>query len=325
MKREYNKILCGLLLSAFVLITWSDVYGENVEFSVLSTGYVEREFSLQSLTINDEDSFNTLLKQLNKDKGSVKVDFVKEVVSFIVVNRGRYPDHAVVNKVYRMSSDRIGINYFLNSVHYVPEKDFKPRKPYLMVKLKTSGGKIPQVSFRDTNSKGIAFVAQSLDSVGIYTNTLSEQDADAPFVKYLALDTGNVWTYEYKSDGVKGYQTSSIVSYTQNWSVFDSFFGKNNIAMKIGQQGELFVYAGTRAVPFYPKSVKINYQKKSFKIKAGKFKNVLIISSRSDSPITFKDVYAKGIGLIYHEHSSPKGSATYSLTSARVGGRNIQR
>jgi hypothetical protein len=34
----------------------------------------------------------------------------------------------------------------------------------------------------------------------------------------------------------------------------------------------------------------------------------------------FRDVYAKGVGLVSHEQKSEKGRASYTLIGARVGG-----
>jgi hypothetical protein len=38
-------------------------------------------------------------------------------------------------------------------------------------------------------------------------------------------------------------------------------------------------------------------------------------------PFWFKDVYARGVGLVYHEHESARGQVQYTLVKAKVRGR----
>ncbi|NIQ16191.1 MAG: hypothetical protein GTO02_17905, partial [Candidatus Dadabacteria bacterium] len=62
----------------------------------------------------------------------------------------------------------------------------------------------------------------------------------------------------------------------------------------------------------------------SFEVLAGKFSDLLIVTIPKNNKLWFKDVYAKGIGLIYHKHSSPKGSVIYRLEDAKIRGKSIK-
>ncbi len=300
------------------------VYAETIEYSVLYTDYIGKEFPSQSFTINNVDSLNILLEKLKKKPESINVDFNKQVVSIIVPDRGLHPDQIEIKRIYKPTEDRINVEYTLNSVHYVPEKDYKPRKPYIVLALKTAIKDNPQVSFQNVNPRDPVFANQSLGNSLNYKNTLTRGTASESLLGYIAFDTGNSWTYEIESDFVKGYQTFSVISHTNGWSIFDFFFGRSKVGMQLTPHGQLIIHSGKWTKTFYtPGRITVTNPKEPFEVKAGKFKDTIVISSKPNSPITFKDIYAKDVGLIYHEHSSPRGSAKYSLTNANIMGRNI--
>jgi len=320
MKIVNYKIIIIAFASLFFIHT--EIYAENIEYSVLLSGYVDESFPTQNLTINNKESLDALLTQLNQKPDSVDVNFDSEVLTLIVPDQSSYPDKIKIKSIEKLKSGRINVEYILDSIPFVPEKEINTTKPYTIFKMGPLNTKDPQVSFMNADPKDPVFVNQSLDDAVKYTNIMS-QNTNELFIKYLPLDKGNSWTYEYESDQNKGAQTFSIVSYTQDWSIFDSFFGKNNLALKIDREGNLFVSSSKGIRPFYNNDIEINYRKEPFTVKAGTFEDVLIITSKPDSPFVFKDVYAKDVGLIYHEHSSPKGKAKYSLMSGNVRGRKI--
>ena len=320
MKNIYYSFI--IILFAAVFISGASIYAENIEFSVLSSGYVDGSFPSQNLTVNNKDSLNKLLEQLNESPDSLNVEFKNEVVALIVPDKSFYPDRIKIKSADKLKSGRVDVEYMLVSEPYVPEKDFEQTKPYTLLKLGPTDTTNLRVSFKNADPKDPVFVNQSLDDSIKYTNVM-EQSTSEMFIKYIPLDKGNSWTYEYESEKNSGSQTFSIVSYTQDWSIIDSFFGKNNLAMKIDPHGNLFVSSNKGIRLFYTDDVRISYQKEPFKVKAGTFENVLVITSGTNSPIVFKDVYAKDVGLIYHEHSSPKGTAKYSLIRGNVRGRSI--
>ena len=317
---KYNIIL---LFFTAIFLFHADLFAEDIEYSLLSSGYVDESVPSQNLTINSKDSFNVLLKQLNVNPDSFNVDFNNEVVALIVPDNSSYPDQIKIDNIKKSKSGGFSVEFILDKVPYVPGSETKTSKPYTLLKFGPIDTKNPQVSFKNADPKGSLFVNQSLGDAVKYTNVMS-QSTNEMFIKYLPLDKGNSWTYEYESGENKGMQTFSIVSYTQDWSIFDSFFGKNNLAMKIDPHGNLFISSSNKGIrPFYTQDVLINYQKEPFTVKAGTFEDVLVITSPPDSPFQFKDVYAEGIGLIYHEHTSLKGSAKYSLAIGNVRGRKI--
>ena len=309
-------------VTMFMLITGFSSLAEEVKYEEISEGYIDGNFKTQNLTIVDDESLKNLLGLLGTDPESVKVDFNKEVVALIIPDKSSYPDNVNVKGVEQARNGLINVEYVVDSVPYVPGKDEKAEIPYLLLKVGPVETEEVQVSFRNADPKEPVFVNQSLDDPVKYTNVMSSNTNEL-FIKYLPLDKGNSWTYEYKSGENTGNQTFSIIAYTQDWSIFDSFFGKSNLALKLDPSGNLFVSSNKGIRPFYTDDVLIQYQEKPFTVKAGTFDKVLVISSPPESAVQFKDVYAEGVGLIYHEHSSAKGSASYSLAGGNVRGRKI--
>ncbi|MGI9533461.1 MAG: hypothetical protein ACR2NW_00790 [Thermodesulfobacteriota bacterium] len=320
MKIIKNIFILIAFLSVFMF--QNDSYAQNIEYSVLSSGYAGEGFPSQNLTINNSDSLNSLIKQLDINPDSLKVDFDNEIVAIIVPDNAFYPDSIKIKDIEKSKSGRINVEYILDSLPYVPEKESKITKPYTLLKLKPLDMKDVQVSFKNAHPKNPVFVNQSLDDAIKYTNILKDSTNDL-FINYLPLDKGNSWTYNYESEKNKASQTFSIVSYSQDWSIFDTFFGINNLAMKIDPNGSLYVSSNKGIRSFYTDDVQISYKNEPVTVDAGTFNDVIVISSPPESQIKFKDVYARDIGLIFHEHTSPNGSAKYSLASGNVRGRKI--
>lgn len=293
----------------------------EVNYSVLSFGYIGSDFPPQSFVIKDSESLERVLGQIKYDSESLSVDFVDESIALIIPAESSYPDNISINKIESKEANIIKVYYGVDSVPYVQDKNENLSKPYLLLKLEPVH-KDQQISLVNFKSNDPLFVDQSLGFAPTYSNILKHQE-DELFLKYLPLDKGNSWTYDFESNVTSGTQTFSITSTSNGWSVYDSYFGKISLAMKIDPGGTLLISTKKGVRQFYTDTVLMDIDKKPFEVKAGKFKDVLVVESSQNSQFQFKDVYAKGVGLIYHEHESPKGSAKYSLSQAKVRGKNV--
>lgn len=319
-----KRIYIGLMhfisiIILFLLFTFHS-YAE-VNYSVLSFGYIGSDFPPQSFVIKDSESLEKVLGQIKYDSESLSVDFVNESVALIIPAESSYPDTISINKIESNKDNNMKIYYGVDSVPYVLGKDEDLPKPYILLKLKPIDEN-QQISLVNFKSNDPTFVGQSLGFAPTYSNIIKHQEDDL-FLKYLPLDKGNSWTYDFESNVISGTQTFSITSTSNGWSVYDSFFGKISLAMKIDPGGTLLVSTKNGIRQFYTDSVLMDIDKKPFEVKAGNFKDVLVVESPQNNEFQFKDVYAKGVGLIYHEHKSPKGSAKYSLSQASVRGKNF--
>ncbi len=141
---------------------------------------------------------------------------------------------------------------------------------------------------------------------------------------YLPLDKGNSWTYSVATPDGTRRETYSIVAITQQgWSRFDLFFGKRDVSLMFNRLGTLLVLSDAHQMEFYPKDVEKRFVKKKFSTPAGTFTDLLLITAPPGSKIAFKDVYAKGVGLVYHEHGSSGKRVRYTLVSAHVRDRRL--
>ena len=112
-----------------------------------------------------------------------------------------------------------------------------------------------------------------------------------------------------------------MLTVSDGWSVIDKYFGKENIGIRIDQSGNILVSYDGGVKNFYTPEVERNLVKRDFSTPAGKFNDLMVVTIPKNEKFWFMDVYAKGVGLIYHEHESPKGNAKYSLIDAQVRGK----
>lgn len=140
--------------------------------------------------------------------------------------------------------------------------------------------------------------------------------------EYMPLDKGNVWTYGIVAGGDNIEHTQRIVSESGGWSIFDSYFGKDGIALRISPAGGIYVTTKGGVNTFYNTEVTTSFPEDGFDTPAGKFGEVMVVTMPEGGDFWFRDVYAKGVGLILHEHKSPKGEAAYTLLKATVRGKD---
>ncbi|MEE9215085.1 MAG: hypothetical protein V3U54_09890 [Thermodesulfobacteriota bacterium] len=139
---------------------------------------------------------------------------------------------------------------------------------------------------------------------------------------FLPLDKGNTWTYSVEKNNKKSEATNSVISVSDGWSIFDSYFTKNKLAFRIDPLGNILVSKDGEVFTFYNLDVDRSNQGSDLSTPAGVFKELLVITNNSNSQFWFKDIYAKYVGLIYHEHKSPKEEAKYTLIKAKVRGKD---
>lgn len=140
--------------------------------------------------------------------------------------------------------------------------------------------------------------------------------------EYMPLDKGSVWTYGIESDGASKEHTQRIVSESGGWSIFDSYFGKESLALRIAPAGDIYVNMNGQVNTFYNAEVTASFPEDVFETPAGRFTEVMVVTMPEGGGFWFRDVYAKGVGLVFHEHKSPKGAAAYTLLKATVRGKD---
>jgi hypothetical protein len=91
--------------------------------------------------------------------------------------------------------------------------------------------------------------------------------------------------------------------------------------MQVLPGGEIMTTSQGETKPFYTEDVVIEYPKETVTTPAGEFSDLLVVTIAEGGPFWFKDVYARGVGLVYHEHESARGQVQYTLVKAKVRGR----
>jgi hypothetical protein len=196
--------------------------------------------------------------------------------------------------------------------------------PYLMTKINPAPGKGVPVRFIDEDYVSSLASGTGLGQFKEYTNVLSGSE-DSEMAEFLPLDKGNTWTYVTGEGGKESEVTNSVVSESDGWSVFESFFGLSGVGMKISPGGEVFVSSGGGIKTFYTPDVVTEFPKGPVNTPAGAFSDVMVVTIPEGGDFWFKDVYAKGVGLIAHEQNSRKGRVSYQLVRAVVGGKEYPR
>lgn len=310
------------MLVCFFVILGSLYVNAGKKYSVISNGYLQSDFPSQNTLVGNQKAFNKLIDQLEISDSGVEIDFSKQSVAFIVPDSGLYPDQVFIKEIEQgLNNDGIKLRYIVSKIHYVLNKGEVLEKPFMIATVDFNS-KDHQISFIYDGPAQPIYVNQSLGDLSKYTNVLKQLDNEL-FIKYIPLDKGNSWTYNFETSINSGEQTFTIVSFADGWSVFDNYFGKVNLGMKIDTAGNVFISSKRGISAFYTDKVRVRKSKSPYTVTAGSFDDVIIVTSPENSGFKFKDVYVKDIGLIYHEHKSPRGFATYSLSKAKIRGLNV--
>jgi hypothetical protein len=218
-----------------------------------------------------------------------------------------------------ISEGALVVKYFVTPAYTGLDGLRRELFPYVIARIHTPT-KVKEVKFAEVLSYAQAGTA--LGQTPAYTSVLSAQ-LQTNLSNYLPLDRGNTWTYRVDTPTGVHEETYSIVAITQDgWSIFDSFFGKANVGLRVGQGGLLYVLYANEAKPFYPPGIHTSLMDGDHKTPAGNFGNLLNIAGKGSGGFSFRDIYAKDIGLIAHEHKNEKGLFKYTLIKAYVRGRS---
>lgn len=145
------------------------------------------------------------------------------------------------------------------------------------------------------------------------------------FAEYMPLSKGSVWTYEVQKNGKSSTHTQKIVSESGGWSVFDNYFGKEAASLRIAPGGELLVTSGGVVSSFYTEEVIVKFPEEPVETPEGKFQDAMVVTISEGDDFWFRDVYLKGVGLVYHERKTPETHTSYNLLDAKVGGSDYPK
>ena len=247
------------------------------------------------------------------------VDFDKEI-AFLIVEHGNKGNDIDISSVRERGENVVAIGYKISFKKGELKKEKTASSSYLIAKVDHPDAQSTKLQlFEDALTSALP-AHSGMGQLPEYSNVLKGFEGMG-LPDYLPIDKGNAWTYRIESGKDVREETHSIISLTDGWSIFDDFFGKKNLGMRIDPEGGILVSADEEVKTFYTADVQKYSEKTEFATPAGKFHDLLIVTIPENKDFWFKDVYAKGVGLIYHEHKSPKGSAKYSLVGANIRGK----
>jgi hypothetical protein len=292
----------------------------GIELSTLSQGLTKSH--LQSAVIRNKEELKKIWDRLGIRDKIPTVDFEKELV--IILAPSRRGQGSVQISGVEKKGNNIEVRFIMRPYDAVDSKIQSTQlSPYIVAKL------YPLVDVEETNVEFFEDIPRPLiptnNGIGqgsSYTNVLSGYK-NMTTSQFLPLDTGSVWTYRVESNGSTREETYSILSISQDgWSIFDNFFGQRQIAMRIDPVGDIYVLSKSGIASFYTPEIQKIFKRSQFSTPAGRFNDLMIVTIPKTDGFWFKDVYAKGVGLIYHEQESPKGVIKYTLVRAHVRGKD---
>jgi hypothetical protein len=314
------KVMVSVICLFFSICT-STTFGKELNLEIVKNGRLSTDILIESRVINDKENLAELWNQMGEKSGLPVVDFKKESIIFII-SQNENADKINVKKVEKRPGNRVDIFYSVDENEKSLSRRLGVKKyPYLLAKLPNPDMPKLEISLRE-NYKILPIPANNdLGKELKYTNILSDYQ-NLEILNYVPLDMGNKWTYKIESDKRNTEMTHEVQSVSNGWSILNSYFGKQNIAMKIERSGQLFVSSAEGVRSFYTDSVQKTFVTEEIETPAGKFSELMVVTIPRNDNFWFKDVYAKGVGLVYHEHISPKGNGKYTLLKARVRGKD---
>jgi len=320
-----NSIKTAALRSALLLILLAAAANQapagSTSYENLYSGILYERPDVESSLIRDEEALGAALSALGADEiPPEEIDFEKEALLLILPEDGK---GGVIGITDVETTDGVLTVRYVNDelTGPVPENGPEPVFPYLLVKIKPVPPPGTMARFVDSgNDKGLIASGTALGQFEPYTNVL-DGGAGISIAEYMPLEEGNTWTYSLKSDNDARQVTNTIVTEVDGWSAFEKFFGMPYVGMRIAPDGELLVRAGSSTKTFYTPDVVRDFIRKKVVTPAGTFEDVMVVSIEEGGKFWFRDVYARGVGLVLHEQRSPDGEAEYLLVTANVGGK----
>ncbi len=300
-----------MLLSLFAIPS-------GIELSTLSQGLTKAHF--QSAVFKDKEELKKAWGKLGIAGEIPTVDFKRELVVILVPSK-RGGGSVQISSVERKGNN-INVRFVSRPSSAASKTQSMQLTPYIAVKLYPLDVEKADVRFFEDIPKPPVPANSGIGQVSDYTNMLNEY-GDTATSQFLPLDKGSVWTYRIESQGSTHEETYSVRSISQDgWSMFDSFFGQKRIAMRIDPLGDIYVSSEKGIGVFYTPEVQKSFRRVEFSTPAGKFNDLMVVTIPKTDKFWFKDVYARGVGIIYHEQQSPKGVTKYTLVRAHVRGRD---
>lgn len=305
----------NLILVILALVNLSP----DSNYSILAKGVTGMQQNSQNQVVRDANQLHKIWNVLGIKEKIPGVDFDKEI-AFLIIQPANKGNNIDISKVEDKDENLVEIGYRVGFNKEKTDKEKGKSSHYLIAKLDHPDVKNLKLEFFEDSETSAVPSHVGLEQLPEYSNVLKGFEGMG-LPDYLPIDKGNVWTYRIDSGKDVREETQSIISVTDGWSIFDDFFGKKNVGMRIDPEGGILVSTDDEVKTFYTPEVQKSLEKTEFTTPAGKFDDLLIVTIPDSDVFWFKDVYAKGVGLIYHEHKSPKGDAKYSLISANVRGK----
>ncbi|MEW6144446.1 MAG: hypothetical protein AB1598_05455 [Thermodesulfobacteriota bacterium] len=306
--------------AALILLTLPLRAGFAGDYSVetIASGVLGREPGVKNAVIRSGGEFAEAGEALGIKSPLPPVDFTKNAILLIAPGYGT-GGIIEVSGVSPAAGGALEVRYRMRAEGPAPASPGKASYPYLMAKLSPAPASDAPVRFIDEDYVNAISSGTGLGQFREYTNVLSGGE-NARIAEYLPLDKGNTWTYKAETKKGPSEVTNSVVSESDGWSVFDSFFGVPGVGMKISRGGEILISSKGGVGTFYGPDVVTEFPEEPVTTPAGVFSGVMVVTMPGGGDFWFRDVYARGVGLISHEQNSRKGRAAYTLVGARVGG-----
>ncbi len=291
----------------------------NLKFTVISQGFTNKIPSFNNLVVKNQEELKRVWDSLGIVDEVPTIDFKKELV-IVIVPRGR-TESAVEVSTLEQKTNTVEVRYLVRPMLTDSKTYSGLNSPYLIAKLFPTDPQNLNVKFIEDLPKPPIPEGNSIGLLPVDASVL-KQYSNNNISQYFPLDRGNVWTYRVESQGKTHDETYSILSLSQDgWSIFDNFFGQKNIALRIDPFGTIFITSDKGTKTFYNLGIQQSFKHSEFITLAGRFDDLMVVTVPGGDKFWFKDVYAKGVGLIYHEHNSPKGLVKYTLINAEVRGK----
>ena len=317
------RVSASLPIPVIVLLLISAAFAGEFSYEPLFSGLLDKEPPIRSTLIRSGAELESAKEALGIVDPLPPVDFGKEALLLITAAEGT-GGTIDIKGVGSAAGGVIEVRYVHALTGPSPREEGTQSYPYLLARLDPAPGEGIPVRFVDENYMDGLAPGTGLGQFKEYTNVLSGGE-DISVAEFLPLDKGNTWTYKAETYKGSSEVTNSVVSESDGWSVFDKFFGISGVGMKISPGGEIYVTSKGGIKTFYNSDVVKEFPKTGVKTPAGDFGDVMVVSMPEGGEFWFKDVYARGVGLVYHEQKSRKGRAAYTLVSARVEGRDYPK
>lgn len=306
-----------MIFTLFILSLFA--FSSEIKFSIIFHGYVAESADFKNIAIRSNKKLNKVWKELGIKNKIPAVDFSKELV-VAISSKGKKGGSLEIIRVTRKEGD-IEVRFALRPSTAALKMQKPGVYPYVVAKLHPVSVGKAKVKFIEDIAKPPLPANNALGQRPEYSNMLKEHE-NLVVSQFLPLDKGNLWTYRIESGGKVREETYSVVSVSDGWSVLDNFFGRKSLALRVEPSGDIIVSSDSGIRDFYTPEIHKVFKESDFLTPAGKFNDLMIVGGTMPSEFWFKDVYARGVGLIYHEHKSPKGNAKFTLVKAKVRGKS---